>query len=98
MLLKLQTQPFQLKLSEEVKSLITGCLMVNTQQRLTLSQVTTHPWLLGKTIPGSVTRPRNTEQLLFPPNERNQASYSSSASSASSAYSSDSSSDSLCSL
>merc|ERR1712149_61125 len=33
----------QLKLSEEVKSLITGCLMVNTQERLTLSQVTTTP-------------------------------------------------------
>merc|ERR1712055_597263 len=87
----------QLKLSEEVRSLITGCLMVNTQERLTLSQVATHPWLQGKTIPGSVTRARNTE-LLFPPNERNQASYSSSASSASSAYSSDLSSESLCSL
>merc|ERR1711972_1225970 len=73
----------QLKLSEEVKSLVTGCLTVNTQERLTLSQVANHPWLLGKTIPGSVTRARNTE-LLFPPNERNQASYSSSASSASS--------------
>merc|ERR1712165_645140 len=91
----------QLKLGEEVKSLITGCLMVNTQERLTISEVTSHPWLMGKTIPGtSVTRSRNTE-LLFPPTERNQASYSSSASSASStssAYSSDSSSDSLCSL
>merc|ERR1712051_392405 len=85
----------QLKLSEEVKSLITGCLKVNTEERLTLSQVTTHPWLLGKTIPGTVAKARNTE-LLFPPNERNQASYSSSASSASSAYSSDLSSDSLC--
>merc|ERR1711909_238408 len=84
----------QLKLSEEVKSLITGCLMVNTQERSTLSQVTTHPWLLGKTIPGTVARARNTE-LLFPQNERNQASYLSSASSASSAYSSDLSSDSL---
>merc|ERR1712184_202628 len=89
----------QLKLSEEVKSLITGCLMVNTQERLTLSQVTTHPWLMGKTIPGTVARARNTE-LLFPPNERNQASYSSSASStsSSSAMSSSSCSSSLCSV
>ena len=83
----------QLKLSEEVKSLITGCLMVNTQERSTLSQVTTHPWLQGKTIPGSVTRARNTE-LLFPPTERNQTSYSSSAS----ASSSSSCSSSLCSV
>merc|ERR1711951_344362 len=89
----------QLKLSEEVKSLVTGCLTVNTQERLTLSQVANHPWLLGKTIPGSVTRARNTE-LLFPPNERNQASYSSSSSSASSesAISSSSCSSSLCSV
>merc|ERR1711934_312287 len=91
----------KLKLSVEVKNLITGCLKVNTEERLTLADLTSHPWLMGKTIPGtSVTRARNTE-LLFPPTERNQASYSSSASSASStssAYSSDSSSDSLCSL
>merc|ERR1711951_161649 len=89
----------QLKLSEEVKSLVTGCLTVNTQERLTLSQVANHPWLLGKTIPGSATRARNTG-LLFPPNERNQASYSSSASSASSesAISSSSCSSSLCSV
>ena len=89
----------QLKLSEEVKSLITGCLMVNTQERSTLSQVTTHPWLLGKPITATVTRARNTE-LLFPPNERNQASYSSSASStsSSSAISSSSCSSSLCSV
>merc|ERR1712110_21606 len=84
----------QLKLSEEVKSLITGCLMVNTQERLTISEVTSHPWLMGKTIPGtSVTRARNTE-LLFPPTERNQTSYSSSAS----ASSSSSCSSSLCSV
>merc|ERR1712130_818956 len=90
----------QLKLSEEVKSLIMGCLKVNTEERFTLSQVTSHTWLMGKTIPGAVvTRARNTE-LLFPPNERNQSSYSSSASSASSssAISSSSCSSSLCSV
>merc|ERR1712130_535913 len=90
----------QLELSEEVKNLIMGCLKVNPQERLTLSQVTSHTWLMGKTIPGAVvTRARNTE-LLFPPNERNQVSYSSSASSASSAssISSSSCSSSLCSV
>merc|ERR1712193_72787 len=95
----------QLKLSEEVKSLISGCLKVNPHQRLNIHQVAAHPWLQGKTIPGNQDT-RNTE-LLFPPTERNQASYSSSASSTSSAstmsstssaYLSDSSSDSLCSL
>ena len=86
----------QSKLSLEVKNLIQGCLMVNTQERLTLSQVASHPWLLGKTIPGSVAKARSTG-LLFPPKtERNQfppkterTPVSSSASSASSAYSSD---------
>merc|ERR1711955_185296 len=92
----------QLKLSEEVKSLISGCLKVNPHQRLNIHQVAAHPWLQGKTIPGNqVTRNTRNTELLFPPTERNQASYSSSASSASStssAYLSDSSSDSLCSL
>ena len=98
----------QLKLSEEVKSLISGCLKVNPHQRLNIHQVAAHPWLQGKTIPGNqVTRNTRNTELLFPPTERNQASYSSSASSTSSAssasstssaYLSDSSSDSLCSL
>merc|ERR1712200_70264 len=98
----------QLKLSEEVKSLISGCLKVNPHQRLNIHQVATHPWLQGKTIPGNqVTRNTRNTELLFPPTERNQTSYSSSASSTSSAssasstssaYLSDSSSDSLCSL
>merc|ERR1719346_529435 len=98
----------QLKLSEEVKSLVSGCLKVNPHQRLNIHQVATHPWLQGKTIPGNqVTRNTRNTELLFPPTERNQASYSSSASSTSSAssasstssaYLSDSSSDSLCSL
>merc|ERR1712039_17163 len=55
----------QLKLSEEVKSLISGCLKVNPHQRLNIHQVATHPWLQGKTIPGNqVTRnTRNTTPL-----------------------------------
>merc|ERR1712156_263268 len=75
----------QLKLSEEVKSLISGCLKVNPHQRLNIHQVTRNT--------------RNTE-LLFPPTERNQASYSSSASSTSSAstMSTSSCSSSLCSV
>merc|ERR1712172_123727 len=35
----------QLKLSEEVKSLIASCLKVNTEERLTLADVVDHPWL-----------------------------------------------------
>jgi len=77
----------KLKLSVEVKNLIQGCLMVSTQERLTLSQVSTHPWMMGKTIPGSVAKARTTGILFPPKTERTPA--SSSASSASSAYSSD---------
>jgi len=91
----------QLKLSEEVKSLISGCLKVNPHQRLNIHQVATHPWLQGKTIPGNqVTRNTRNTELLFPPTERNQASYSSSASSTSSAstMSTSSCSSSLCSV
>merc|ERR1712107_793044 len=51
----------QLKLSEEVKSLISGCLKVNPHQRLNIHQVAAHPWLQGKTIPGNqVTRTPGT--------------------------------------
>merc|ERR1712004_677828 len=91
----------QLKLSEEVKSLISGCLKVNPHQRLNIHQVTAHPWLQGKTIPGNqVTRNTRNTELLFPPTERNQAFYSSSASSTSSAstMSTSSCSSSLCSV
>ena len=91
----------QLKLSEEVKSLVSGCLKVNPHQRLNIHQVAAHPWLQGKTIPGNqVTRNTRNTELLFPPTERNQASYSSSASSTSSAstMSTSSCSSSLCSV
>merc|ERR1712107_395102 len=89
----------QLKLSEEVKSLISGCLKVNPHQRLNIHQVAAHPWLQGKTIPGNqVTRNTRNTELLFPPTERNQASYSSSASSTSSASTMSTSSSTLCSL
>ena len=35
----------QLKLSEDVKSLISGCLTISTRERLTLDQVLNHKWL-----------------------------------------------------
>merc|ERR1712228_1101706 len=41
----------QLKLSEEVKSLITGCLKVNTEERLTLADLANHPWLCITSAP-----------------------------------------------
>merc|ERR1712122_65871 len=62
-------------LSEEVKSLISGCLKVNPHQRLNIHQVAAHPWLQGKTIPGNqVTRNTRNTELLFPPTERKRSS------------------------
>merc|ERR1712226_531314 len=50
----------QLKLSEEVKSLITGCLKVNTEERLTLVDVVDHPWLC-------ITSPPKPSRHTLPP-------------------------------
>merc|ERR1712004_99370 len=41
----------QLKLSEEVKSLISGCLKVDTSERLTLAGIAAHPWLCITSAP-----------------------------------------------
>ena len=90
----------QLKLSEEVKSLITGCLTVHPEERLDLAMVAAHPWLSGKAIPGE------RRDRLVVPAERLGSSYLSSTSSSSSALSggsysstsSASSEDSLCSV
>merc|ERR1712038_74665 len=41
----------QLKLSEEVKSLISGCLKVDTSERLTLAEIAAHPWLCITSAP-----------------------------------------------
>lgn len=38
--------PSHVKVSSEVKDLISSCLRVDPKDRLTLSKVTTHPWLL----------------------------------------------------
>merc|ERR1712183_283230 len=88
----------QLKLSEEVKSLITGCLTVHPEERLDLAMVAAHPWLSGKTIPGER---REVDRLRVPVSMG--GSFASPASSTSSAvsggsYSSTSSADSFCSI
>merc|ERR1712218_765125 len=54
----------QLKLSEEVKSLITGCLKVNTEERLTLADLANHPWLCITSAPKS-SQPPSSKKLLF---------------------------------
>merc|ERR1711899_319661 len=55
----------QLKLSEEVKSLISGCLKVDTSERLTLAEIAAHPWLCITTAPKA-----NNVQGLVPSNKR----------------------------
>merc|ERR1712158_106741 len=55
----------QLKLSEEVKSLITGCLKVDTSERLTLAEIAAHPWLCITSAP----KPNNVQGLV-PSNKR----------------------------
>merc|ERR1711868_196488 len=55
----------QLKLSEEVKSLISGCLKVDTSERLTLAEIAAHPWLCITSAP----KPDNVQGLV-PSNKR----------------------------
>merc|ERR1711997_13745 len=55
----------QLKLSEEVKSLITGCLKVNTEERLTLADVADHPWLCITSPPKPSRQPLPPKKVLF---------------------------------
>ena len=55
----------QLKLSEEVKSLISGCLKVDTSERLTLAEIAAHPWLCITSAP----KPNNVQGLV-PSNKR----------------------------
>merc|ERR1712180_387921 len=54
----------QLKLSEEVKSLISGCLKVDTLERLTLAEIAAHPWLC------ITSAPKPKVQGLVPSNKR----------------------------
>ena len=54
----------QLKLSEEVKSLISGCLKVDTSERLTLAEIAAHPWLC------ITSAPKPKVQGLVPSNKR----------------------------
>merc|ERR1712217_961431 len=54
----------QLKLSEEVKSLISGCLKVDTSERLTLAEIAAHPWLC------ITSAPKSNIQGLVPSNKR----------------------------
>merc|ERR1712072_1095583 len=53
----------QLKL-EEVKSLISGCLKVDTSERLTLAEIAAHPWLC------ITSAPKPNVQGLVPSNKR----------------------------
>merc|ERR1712119_218358 len=55
----------QLKLSEEVKSLISGCLKVNTEERLTLADVVDHPWLCITSPPKPSRQPLPSKKMLF---------------------------------
>merc|ERR1712088_763219 len=54
----------QLKLSEEVKSLIIGCLKVDTSERLTLAKIAAHPWLC------ITSAPKASVQTLVPSNKK----------------------------
>ena len=54
----------QLKLSEEVKSLISSCLKVDTSERLTLAEIAAHPWLC------ITSAPKPKVQGLVPSNKR----------------------------
>merc|ERR1712038_1186094 len=55
----------QLKLSEEVKSLITGCLKVSTEERLTLADVVDHPWLCITSPPKPSRQTLPSKRMLF---------------------------------
>merc|ERR1712072_1247088 len=54
----------QLKLSEELMRLITGCLKVNTEERLTLADLANHPWLCITSAP-KPSQPLSSKKLLF---------------------------------
>merc|ERR1712032_1254625 len=55
----------QLKLSEEVKSLIASCLKVNTEERLSLAEVAAHPWLCITSPPKPSRQPLPSKKMLF---------------------------------
>merc|ERR1712059_44323 len=73
----------QLNLSEDAKSLITSCLTVLPEDRISLSMVAAHPWLSGLAIPGSRIKTQ-TENYLLPmstsPTPTSSSSYTSSSS------------------
>merc|ERR1712112_112027 len=82
----------QLKLSEEVKSLIMGCLKVNPEERFTLADVVNHPWFC-------ITNPPKPSRQTLPTEKRMLFSSKSICHSSSSSFSSSSSSSSsLCSI
>merc|ERR1712133_105599 len=82
----------QLKLSEEVKSLIMGCLKVNPDERFTLADVVNHPWFC-------ITNPPKPSRQTLPTEKRMLFSSKSICHSSSSSFSSSSSSSSsLCSI
>jgi len=82
-----------LKLSSEVKSLITDCLTVDPEERITLDSILTHPWLANRTAPKAISCCR--EELLSKENTEEAFSYSSSSSHSYSPSNSSSSSHSL---
>ena len=67
-----------LKLSSEVKSLITDCLTVDPEERITLDRILTHPWLANRTETKAISRCR--EELIFHEKTDEAFSYSSSSS------------------
>jgi len=48
-----------LPLTQEAKSLIKACLTVDPEERITLAQVASSPWLSGLDIPGAKIQPRS---------------------------------------
>merc|ERR1712007_287921 len=55
----------QLKLSEEVKGLISGCLKVDTSERLTLAEIVDHPWLCITSPPKPSRQTLPSKRILF---------------------------------
>merc|ERR1712121_348884 len=57
----------QLKLSEEVRSLIMGCLKVNPEERFTLADVVNHPWfcITNPPKPSRQALPSSEKRILF---------------------------------
>ena len=75
----------QLKLSEDVRALIQGCLTVNPEKRLSLAEVANHPWVSSIEIP--MRAKTNSNNMIFPPSlssSEKAYSYSSSSSNSSS--------------